>query len=389
MTLRVVYISFVRLTDKTSRDWYVDYLIENGVEVEYWDIVKLVRADYEESASKQTDYLRVLRSYSELEVRLNSPENRNTHYVILVSYAAFTIRFFRLMSKYKCEMSHIRWGAIPVRAHSIIDQISRIVRSPVSTALNLIQRAIAFATRRFKLVKPFEVVFAAGDAMLNVNQYSKKVVPINLSDYSQYLNSLRTPLILDLNENYAVFLDADIPFHPDSDLLGWKKVDPFQYYFSLNRLFGWLEKKYNLKVIIAAHPRADYRNRNPFNGRSIYSDVTPDLVKHSQFVISHSSMAQSYAVLNKKPLIFIYTDSMFVSYRDNGYLQEIFDTAEFLNSSIYNIDHISENDLAVEMIDEDRYEEYKYKFLVSRSVEFRKTEEIFLSEIRKLKMESI
>ena len=94
MTKKVIYISYVRLSDKTSRDWFIDYLIDKGVTVEYWDVVALVRDDYYEAAAKTTDYLRTLRAYSELGKMLSLPENKNAYYVMVVVYTGFPLDFF-------------------------------------------------------------------------------------------------------------------------------------------------------------------------------------------------------------------------------------------------------------------------------------------------------
>ena len=48
MSKKIIYVSFIRLTDKVTRDWYIDYSINKGAVVEYWDIVSLVREEHEE-----------------------------------------------------------------------------------------------------------------------------------------------------------------------------------------------------------------------------------------------------------------------------------------------------------------------------------------------------
>ena len=57
---KVIYVSFIRLTDKVSSDWHIDYLIAKGMTVEYWDIVTLVREDHVEFGSKTPEYLHTL-----------------------------------------------------------------------------------------------------------------------------------------------------------------------------------------------------------------------------------------------------------------------------------------------------------------------------------------
>ena len=111
-----------------------------------------------------------------------------------------------------------------------------------------------------------------------------------------------------------VFLDINLPYHSDLAFCGRPQIDPVAYYRSLNRFFGLLEREYGIEVIIAAHPRADY-DRTTFEGRQIFRLVTAELVRDAEFVLSHTSTAMSYAVLNAKPLIFIYTDAMAAVYQ--------------------------------------------------------------------------
>jgi hypothetical protein len=79
MTRKVIYASFVHLTDKTSRDWYLDYLISKNVAVEYWDVVALVREEYDEPVAKATEYLRTFQTYTQLQQMLCLPENQNSY----------------------------------------------------------------------------------------------------------------------------------------------------------------------------------------------------------------------------------------------------------------------------------------------------------------------
>jgi hypothetical protein len=382
MRKKIIYISFIRLTDKTSRDWFVDYLISRGIDVEYWDVVGVLRENYYERAAKLTNYLHIISSYVDLERRIGLQENKKAHYIILVSYAAFTIKFYRLMTKYNCNMYYFLWGAVPLGSRIKIKSVSLLLTRPIKTLIKIYSKVITFSFRYFKLIKPFNVVFAAGEVMLNAQHYAKKVVPINFSDYTQFLKTQTEGLTLLVSSNYAVFLDVYLPFHPDAALLGWSTVNPEKYFESLNNFFVKLEKKYNIQIVIAAHPRSDYRNENPFCGRKIFFEQTPQLVKDAQFVLSHSSISQSYAILNKKQIIFIYTDEMVSVYKNTEYLYEIYDAASYLNAPLYNIDKINSYDeIIIGDIDEVRYEFYKYSYLVSRQCEGEQTQDLFWREI--------
>src|SRR5665213_3656884 len=97
LTNKVIYVSVMRLSDKASRDWYIDFLIEKGIPVEYWDVASLVYGE-DGRHSQQTAYLRTPNSYREIERLLQLPENKNASYVMLVTYEGRTAALFRILS---------------------------------------------------------------------------------------------------------------------------------------------------------------------------------------------------------------------------------------------------------------------------------------------------
>ena len=134
---KLIYLSFIRLTDKVSRDWYIDYCIEKGAMVEYWDIISLVREEHEETGTLHVDYLRYINTYHEFELLIQQPENQDAVYVMLVSYSGRFSKPFRLLSKYHCKMVFLNWGAMPITAP--ISRFRRIVYRLFSNPSNFIK----------------------------------------------------------------------------------------------------------------------------------------------------------------------------------------------------------------------------------------------------------
>jgi hypothetical protein len=73
--------------------------------------------------------------------------------------------------------------------------------------------------------------------------------------------------------SFAVFLDINLPYHTDLKIVGWPTIEPHEYYASLNRFFDLLEERFGIKIVIAAHPKANY-GREIFQGREIYCGMT-------------------------------------------------------------------------------------------------------------------
>jgi len=370
------------LSEKVTRDWYIDYLRVNGVVVEYWDLIKLLFGGFDEANSIRTNYLFTPRTYDELEKMLGLPENREAIYVILICYDGRFARLFRLLNKYDCKTYFIAWANFPIKSIPKWRQIMRgFSINPVRLGGKVINTVRGVAYKKLKLVKPFDVVFAAGGATLSMYPDAGKTIPINLIDYDHYVR-VKSEARRIVEGRYAVFLDIYLPYQSDFNVNGMQTVDPLGYFSSLNRFFKIFEQEYGVKIVIAAHPKADYGNKT-FEGREICRGLSPELVKDADFVISHHSASLGYAVLNYKPLIFVYTDEMERLYKET-IVSWMHDYANYLGVNIYNIDQLNQGDqIPIGSINLARYESYKYNYLTTRESEHTTTQEIFWNEINK------
>jgi hypothetical protein len=371
----------VHLSEKVARDRYVDHLIEKGARIEYWDLVPLLFGELDEVGSKKADYLRTPQTYDEIEAMLRLPENEDAYYVMLIHYEGRFAKLFRLLSKYECRMLSISWGALPIRDRGgrLRQAFSAFSANPLRLLEKTLGKVRAVAYRKLNLIKPFDIVFAAGQVLMATKHHAVKVVPINLVDYDHYMRAKFEDCRI-VEGRYAVFLDVFLPGHPDLKVIGRPAVNPQAYYSSLNRFFSLLEVTHGIKVVVAAHPKADYSN-NPFQGRDIYRDLTAKLVKDADFVVSHHSTSISYAVLNHKPIVFVYTDEMVSVYGDT-IVDYLLYFADYLGAAIYNIDAITlDEPIVIGGANLERYESYKYNFLTTKSSEHATTQDIFWREI--------
>lgn len=384
MKPKLIYLSFIRLTDKVSRDWYIDYSIERGAVVEYWDIVSLVREEHDEKGALEVGYLRHIKTYQELEELIRQPENQDAVYVMLISYSGRFSRPFRLLSKFNCKTVFLNWGAMPnaVPAPKWQRISNRFFANPADFFKTVIDIISGIVYKKMNMVKRFDIVFAAGSALTSVDQYTKRVVPFNLCDFDHY-NRVKPIKKRTVQGKYAVFLDINLPFQSDLVHCGLPVVDAPSYFKSLNRFFDLLEKTHNIKIVIAAHPKASYAD-NEFEQRETYRLLTAELVKDAEYVITHTSTALSYAVLNLKPTLFIYTDEMMRIYKSTV-IQEIEGLALYLNASVYNIDQVTDDcQIIIRSPSLESYDAYKYSFLTSPESENYSSAEIFWREINTL-----
>jgi hypothetical protein len=142
-----------------------------------------------------------------------------------------------------------------------------------------------------------------------------KILWLHSLDYDLYLEERNIQTCR--SEKYVVFLDEYLPFHPEYIMLGLLPPSgPDGYYTGLNKLFSKVENRYNIKVVIAAHPRSHYEESSQlFESRECIKGKTSELIKNAEFVIAHSSTAINFAVLYKKPIMFVTTQRISNSYQ--------------------------------------------------------------------------
>ena len=141
--------------------------------------------------------------------------------------------------------------------------------------------------------------------LLNKKVYkNSKIILTHSFDFNRYLEFENKKRINFIKKDYIVFIDEGVTNHPDYEYLNLKPYCSESIYFrQINKFFDNIEEKFKMKVVIAAHPKVEYKS-NKFN-RKIYFNKTLQLIKNSNLVLAHMSTAINYAVIYKKPILFI------------------------------------------------------------------------------------
>ena len=202
---------------------------------------------------------------------------------------------------------------------------------------------------------------------------------VNSSDYNKYLDErLKTKLY----DNYAVFLDEYVPYHVDSELTNQSApVEDSLYYKRLNIFFENVEKITNTTIIIAAHPSAKYSKLwNPFNGRKIIYNETPNLIQFSDFVIGHSSTAFTFAILFHKKCLFIFDSSCY----SKRYINGIISFANYTGGQIVDLKYPFDFKSKKLMINKEKYKDFINKFVREDFVPEKNSFEILIDYLNNL-----
>lgn len=160
----------------------------------------------------------------------------------------------------------------------------------------------------------------------NCSERKTKKIGVHSFDYDNFMASE-----VSKEQNYAVYLDVYSPYHPDMIGTDWD-IDPQKYFENMNGIFDEIERKTGCKVLIAAHPRADYNNKiYSFKKENIYYGQTIELVKGANFLIGSWSTTNQMAVMANKPLVIVCEDEI---WRNQRYRKICMHQAAFFGSKM-------------------------------------------------------
>jgi hypothetical protein len=390
----VIFIAYTPLTAKLKNDFYIEQLEQGGFKAEYWNLTSLFHGDLKLQGELFNEKVLNIESYKQLE---ESIKNKKYHslFIFNITYSARVYKLFRIFTKHKCFTAIFARGALPSPSinHSLIKKIFFKFKALASIKYvkETILNQLAILSKRFKLIKPYNLIFYAGAFGNTTIGYgfkyglaNSRMIPINSFDYDAYL-LLKEKNCRIIQEPYCVFLDGYMPYHPDFKMMRLPHLDPDKYYTSLNNFFLWIENTYKIKVVIAAHPKSNYDDKKSYGERIIIKNKTAELVRNAEFVLLHASTAISFAILFKKPLIFINTNAIRETYYYTHYLMIIY-SAELLKSACINVDE-DFTGVNILPVDENAYAQYKYNYLTNPESEQELSENIFINTLKSINAE--
>lgn len=337
----------------------INRLQESGFNVEVWNFTPfLKKADFQkETPPDPIKWKGHIYYHTKQEAKKALESLDRTCAVICgLHYTPKTVAFYRVLSKNKLIIFSNLAIALPsgtISKRTLIK--NRWHAFGVKAVLNKLFQFVPF---KYFGVKPVDYIIAMGNKYFRHGypvSSESKIIRGHFYDYCNYLSLKKEPQSADPKK--GVFLDEYLPFHCDNVDLGLPHVNADRYYSILRTSFDHLERSSGIRIVIAAHPRSHYdRMRDVFGGRPVVRGRTAELVRDSGFVILHQSMSLNYAVMFRKPMIFVTTDEV------NRYLIEdpsIEWLASYFGKTVNNLDLSPEIDLESEMrVDDDLYRRY-------------------------------
>lgn len=180
------------------------------------------------------------------------------------------------------------------------------------------------------------------------------------------------------NKGYAVFIDTAAAVHPGIANVGLK-VDAESYFEITNRYLDRFEEKNQIEVIVAAYPKLTYE-KGTFGHRKIVYGETQKLINSASVVLAHSSSSLVYAILLKKPIVFLYYNEML---RDEALSQFAIGAMERAKLLGQPCDEMK-NDCTTEFtVDESKYISFAEEWIIAKSKKDMSNEEIIIDFLKK------
>ena len=212
----------------------------------------------------------------------------------------------------------------------------------------------------------------AGEDSLKVAEQEKrakdkiKLVFGHCDNYSNnLLAELKPPVFDSFPQKMAVFLDGAGPMFGSDFLHSGRKgsLTSDKWYPLVTRFIDQVEDQTGVQIVIAGHYKTTHPEIAPcFGNRPVYYGKTRDLVWNSEFVITRASSSFSYAVMSKKPIIFIYSNQQ---KNDFQLMRDTCVYSAMLGAEPVNIDDPPIHIDHLLKIDEERYLNFKKICLTS------------------------
>lgn len=340
--------------EKLFVDFEMQALITNGIEIHYIDLSELI-LKYQNIEKFQCDavFNTKISNFLEFLLFVRKHINASSKVIWYVPLRVTAYLCLILLSRHTKDFSYIKVGCAP--------DYSRI--SPLKRIKTSLKAIIIFFLFQSKIIERFSITFFCGDEALGISPPSRAYVSV--AHYDLIIKDRSSNLTLNKNK-YAAFLDNALTAHPDIRALSEHKIDKARYFKQLNKLFSLLEKKYEVEIIIAGHPKVDYTS-NLFEGRKVLQGQTKSLVAGADFLLSHNTTSISFAALSQKKILFLTSDEILSKLRKLNIPQVIRDNARFFQTVPLNIDHFSTQEIesCFSLFDLERCIKFKEGYLCS------------------------
>ena len=381
---KLIILYWASFDNRVKTLFDLPYLLERGVEIEYWDVSAITIKEYKIRECPVLSGIehKKINDKKHFIFEVKKVRSEDAIFLVFMNYGSVSYFCFRTLSKYRCSMMYCINGIMPQLSgkerlrYRLVNIFShRLWRTLKERWYLLLEKTI--------LIRPVDVLLKCCEKSTHYGNCKignkTKNININSGDFQMAkFSPFNNNLIPDYN--FLVFIDQNLPFHPDNTIHNIR-LDSKEYFDAMNKIFDALEKKYSTKIVIAAHPSASsrYLKEDFFNGREVIPNKTMELVKFSEGVITHGSTAVSYPIIFEKRMMYVSTKAMCKSI--NGLHDKL-----CLRASIIGCPYIKSED-GLDLPDDwnmntELYHRYLYSYLCNEDSENTPNGEIIFNVLR-------
>ena len=281
---------------------FYDLFETAGIPLEVWDLSQMLNPGlHNPDELEEAPYLTKIRTKQEFETLVSLKNNSSTIFIEEVLRIWSNRHVFQQLSNYGFKTIKIEFYGNTKVTQGILSRLKNIKRNEI---IPIIKNKIT--TLKFKLYQRYHKIPPYPTYLLSSNSQSPERICFNHPDYEDISFKENVRLI---DNDYIVFSDIFFPYHPD--LKYFYKIhnlpDGRKYHKLMRQYFDFLEEKYGMPVIIAAHPKAEYKG-DEFGNRRIIKYHTANLIKYCKFVTMHYCNTISFAMITNKPVAYIVTN---------------------------------------------------------------------------------
>lgn len=354
---KIVILSQAPLTPQIKRNNYIeDFLSVGYKDLEFWDLSQYLHPGMSFVDELHESYVKYAVSLKELKQLLIPIDSVNTIFVLDFDISWSARHIFAELSKSGCSYVRIDMYANTYLYTSRIKQLAKLFSKSLKSIVKAKMGIIGYRIYAFiHHIPPFKHYYSSSSIVSCTDK-------INHPDYEEFSFTESKQIC---NFNYILFVDTCFGTHPDDVFIYKYKNIPANknYQESVNHFFSYLEHKYKIPVVIAAHPKSNYRN-GEFGGRRIIKYNTKNLVIFADKVILQLCNTISWVVLANKPVTFITTkDYDSLAHRKKRLRQLV----KILGTKVYDIDSVPYSEITFSRIEDKKRMSYINTYLTDES----------------------
>ncbi|MFU1858153.1 hypothetical protein ACK8HY_14135 [Sphingobacterium sp. NGMCC 1.201703] len=368
--MKIVIIDHEPFSQRKISHYYIDEFLQDKVEVEYWDVSgTLFYTKHVVYAFKEEkEYVRVFEDYRTLLEEVEKLDHKNTMIILEVFFRSGTDKLFK-----KIREKGIKWARLNYYHNPTAILGDRITLR--KKLLKILNPKIIWD--KFQLLFLNQAKYAQPDLLFVTGRLGSEnntnTVSLDFFDVEEYRKQKGKNNLPPFHGSYMVFLDIMFSSHPDFKRLRIDTIDENVYFKKLCSFFDQLERRFKMPIVIASHPKANYSKE--FGDRVVIKNLTAELVKDADLVITHGSLSICYALLELKPLLYVYFEEMRLTKKLAVYYRRMVRACESLGSSLVSVEDNLDS-LELRNVDKKKYESFLNEVYLKGSDDTRSNYEI-------------